>query len=181
MDLIVAAAEADAEFASELERAIGRAGLFGAVDTERVADEDALAALIHAESKKREVLVAVVVSRKFATVIRSLVQFDELLGTRIDGRLACIGIVRSGADQPSDDVGSICARHLAIEAASTIEDVALRLVGRAARAQDESPRAPTAARVNLAMRKVRRSMDVLRLALIVVAVVVVLVVKCSKR
>lgn len=180
MDLIVATAQEDAPFAADLERAIGSAGMFGAVSTARVADEAALATRISTETPRRDVVVVVVVSRALTAGIQSLVRFDDVLGTRVDGRVACLAVVRSGAAAPSADVKSICERHGAIEESSTAEDVALQLVGRIARARDEGRPAATSASVRLAIKKVNRSMLVLRMILIGILLLFLLLNKCGR-
>jgi hypothetical protein len=137
MDLIVAATEADAPFASELERAIGRSGLFRAVGAARIGDEVSLAALIDVKSKERDLHIVVVVSRDMFAGVKSTVALDDVLSMRIDGRRTCFVVVRSGAAAPPDGMESIWTRRDWVGEDSTAERVAREIVDRITGRRDE--------------------------------------------
>jgi hypothetical protein len=137
MDLIVAATEADAPFASELERAIARSGVFRAVGAALIGDEVSLAALIEEKSKERDLHVVVVVSRALFAGVKSIVGLDDALSMRIDGRRACFVVVRSGAAAPPAGTESTWTRRDWVGEDSTAEHVARELVDRITGRRDE--------------------------------------------
>jgi len=181
MDLIVVAAEADAEFAAALERAFGFAELFEVVRSARVADEADLDLLLLKETRERDVLAVVVVSRALAAGVRSQVRFDEVLGTRAGERPVCVVVERTGAAAPPDAIREICGRRDAYAEEATAADLALRIVGRFARDRDQARPEVNSNLRREAANEVRGLSRFLSLALLAIAFLVFLVRQCVTR
>jgi hypothetical protein len=178
VEFAVASAREDAEFASGLATSLQELGHQVSAAAIQLDNEVGLLDAIRLHPHSTPVYI-VVVSTALSERIRSLVLFDEVLGTRFDGKAKSVTVCLTGTRSPSLPVADICARRGGVRQGITADDTARRIVNRFIPVEDDVT--PTTSRrgdTSTAMRVVQGLLTIRIIVGVALAILAALL-KCS--
>lgn len=143
MDHVIASAPEDNDAADRLAELLRGSGLPGKFACLTIEDETELEATL-AQDRDGASTYVLLVSRDFASRVRSLAGLDALLDALLLGRRRILVACLPEDESPARDLMSVVNRHDGIVGESSLEGLARRVTGRLARIHINTPSAPHA-------------------------------------